>query len=168
MHSSSTKSPTEIQWLVEPSRSQSLNGFEILHPSWPECQVQGGTRRHHLTVSIRSWSYQFMSLNQKLSDFSTSQIFLGKPVSPAPLLSVQLHNVLYKPRTQLGGVQPLAECREDAPFPQQFLEGARRGRQTYPHIVVHAHPQQVLQKVPVLPAPWGRLPRARKGTGIGS
>lgn len=37
MHSSSTKISTEIQWPIEPSRSQSLNRLEILDSSWPEC-----------------------------------------------------------------------------------------------------------------------------------
>ena len=36
-----------------------------------------------------------------------------------------------------------------------LVEGVQRGKQTYPHIVVHAQPQQVLQKVSVLSVPGG-------------
>lgn len=103
-------------------------------------------------------------LEPKLSDSSTSQVF-AESESPAPLLySVHLHKVLSK-------TSPCSPCRKQRsrPFPQEFLGVQRREyKWTYLHIVVHAHPQQVLQKVPVLPAPWGWRPRARKGAGIGS
>lgn len=36
MHSSSTKISIEIQWPIEPSRSQSLNRLEILDSSWTD------------------------------------------------------------------------------------------------------------------------------------
>lgn len=49
-----------------------------------------------------------------------------------------------------------------------LAEGVQRGKQTYPHIVVHAQPQQMLHRVSVLSVPGGWFPRAGKWAGVRS